>query len=97
MVMIVLMDSEYETLLTMVVRLKQHFERELATTETDNSAAAKRARIQHNLKNIKSVLAATCRHSIVTDEIEYIRGLEPRLETIRFCEICELSASECGL
>ena len=95
--MVFLMDSEDERLLTMVVKLKQQVERELARAETYNSAAAKIARIQHNLKNIKSVLAGTCRHIIVTDEVEYIRGLEPRLETIQFCEICELSASECGL
>lgn len=94
--MVVLMESVDGTLLTMIVKLKQQLERELSRSETDGSTAA-RATIRHQLRNVKSVLASTCRHSIVTDEVEYVRGLEPHLETIRFCEICELSASECDL
>lgn len=94
--MIVIMNPDDNTLLRSVVRLKQQIERRVLLAEIGGTDREK-TELMSKLKNIKNVLAVTCRHNIVVDEIECIRGLEPHLQRVRYCAICELSDVECAL
>ena len=79
-----------ESLVTQVVRIKDDL---VCAKEQARGQGA--WRLKRAIERIDLVLSSICVHDIVDDEVEYVVGLEPRLERIRYCRICELPADKC--
>ena len=93
MSVIVFMNNEHGSLVDTIVDFKRKIEREIARGRRRGESQAE---LTMFVKQIDMTLAAICRHIIVEDDIELTKGFEPQLKKITFCEICGLSASECG-
>lgn len=90
---IVFMDHGEREMVEAIVELRRRIEGDIARGRRRGES---KAELTLFVRQIDISLATICKHVIIEDEIELVKGFEPRLEKIRFCEICALPASKCG-